>query len=59
MAPHRYLVVDQTVTSARTNNNVLRICARLPLRGSLALGAQHDKLDSDLRTSVLLGTPSV
>jgi hypothetical protein len=48
-----------TVTSARTNTNVPRIGARLPLRpGSLALGAQHGKLDADLRTSTLLGTPS-
>jgi hypothetical protein len=34
--------------------------ARLPLHGSLALGAQHGKLDADLlRTFALLGTPSV
>jgi hypothetical protein len=58
MAPHRHLVVDMTVTSARTNTNVPRICARLPFPGSLALGAQHGKLDADLRTSALLGTPS-
>jgi hypothetical protein len=36
-----------------------RIGARLPLHGSLALGAQHGKFDADLRTSTLLGTPSV
>jgi hypothetical protein len=48
-----------TVTSARTNTNVPRIGARLSLHGSLALGAQHGKLDVDLRTSALLGTPSV
>jgi hypothetical protein len=30
-----------------------------PISGSLALGAQHGKLDADLRTSALLGTPSV
>ena len=59
MAPHRHLVVDVTVTSARTNTNVPRIGARLPLRGILALGAQQGKLDADLRTSALLGTPSV
>jgi hypothetical protein len=58
MAPHLHLVVDVTVTSARTNTNVPHI-ARLPLPGSLALGAQHGKLDADLRTSALLGTPSV
>jgi hypothetical protein len=59
MAPHRHLVVYVTVTSARTNTNVTRIGARLSLHGSLALGAQHGKLDADLCTSALLGTPSV
>jgi hypothetical protein len=59
VAPHRHLVVDVTVTSARTNTNVPRIGARLPLAGSLALGAQNGKLDADLRTSALHGTPSV
>jgi hypothetical protein len=59
MAPHRHLVVDVTVTSARTNTNVPRIGARLPLPRSLALGARHGKLDADLRTSALLGTPSI
>jgi hypothetical protein len=54
-----HLVVDVTVTSARTNTNVPRTCARFPLHGSLALGAQHGKLDADLRTCALLGTPSV
>jgi hypothetical protein len=49
MAPHRQLVVDVTVvTSARTNSNVPRIDARLPLPSNLALGAQHCKLDADL-----------
>ena len=57
MAPHRHLVADVTVvTSARTNTNVPCIGARLPLRGSLALGAQQCKLYADLRTSALLGT---
>jgi hypothetical protein len=51
--------VDVTVTSARTNTNVLHIGARLPLPDILASGAQHGKLNADLRTSVLLGTPSV
>jgi hypothetical protein len=59
MAPYRNLVVDVTATCARTNTNVPRIGARPPLAGSLALGAQHGKLDADLRTSALLGTPSV
>jgi hypothetical protein len=58
-APHRHLVVDVTVTRARTNTNVPHICVRLPLPGNLALEAQHGKLDADLRTSALLGTPSV
>jgi hypothetical protein len=112
MAPHRHLLVDVTATSARTNTNVLRISARLPLPGieieivynntrskrllslcppctaqvgthitwatdirahpslgppplrypraplpgSLALEAQHGKLDADLCASALLGT---
>jgi hypothetical protein len=59
MAPHCHLVVDVTVTSARTNTNVPRIGTRLPILGSLVLGAQHGKLDADLRTYALLGTPSV
>jgi hypothetical protein len=59
MAPHRHLLVDVTITSARTNTNVPRVGARLPLPGSLALGTQHGKLDADLRTTALLGTPSV
>jgi hypothetical protein len=59
MAPHRHRVVDVRATSARTNTNVPRIGARLPLPGSLALGAHHGKLDADLRTFALLGTPSV
>jgi hypothetical protein len=58
MAPHRHLVVDVTVTSARTNTNVPRIGACLPLPGSLALGPHHGKLDAYLRISALLGTPS-
>jgi hypothetical protein len=59
LAPHLHLVIDVTVTSARTNTSVPRIGARLPLPGSLELGARHGKLDADLRTSALLGTPSV
>jgi hypothetical protein len=59
MAPHRHLVDDVTVTSARKNTNVPRVGARLPLPGSLALRSQHSKLNVDLRTSTLLGTPSV
>jgi hypothetical protein len=59
MAQNRHLVVDVTVTSARTNNNVPNIGARIPLPGILSLGSQHGKLDADLRISTLLGTPSV
>jgi hypothetical protein len=39
--------------------NVPLTGARLPLPDNLALGAQHGKLDADLRASALLGTPSV
>jgi hypothetical protein len=35
------------------------LCTYLPLPASLALGAQHGKLDADLRTFALLGAPSV
>ena len=59
MAPHRHLVADVTVTGARTNTNVPRLGARIPLPSSLAMGAQHGKLDADLSISALLGTPSV
>jgi hypothetical protein len=59
MPPHRHLVVDVTVTSARTSTNVPRSGARLLLPDSLALGAQQGKIDANLRTSALLGTPSV
>jgi hypothetical protein len=59
MAPCCHLVDDVTVKSARTNTNVPRICVRLLLHGSLALGAHHGNLDADLRRSALLGTPSV
>jgi hypothetical protein len=51
--------MDVTVTSARTNTNDPPIGARLPLPEKLALGAQHGKLDADLRTPALRGTPSV
>jgi hypothetical protein len=59
MTPLRHLVVDVTVTSARTNTNIPRIGARLPLPGSLALEARHGKVDADLCTSALLVAPSV
>jgi hypothetical protein len=59
MAPHRHIAIDVTVTRARTNTTVPHIRACLPLPGSLALEAQHGKLDADFRTSALLGTHSV
>jgi hypothetical protein len=59
MAPHRHLVVDVNVTRARTNTNVPRIGARLPLPANPAFGAEHGKLDANIRTFALLGTPSV
>jgi hypothetical protein len=59
MAPHRHLVVHVTVASAQTNTSVPQIGARLPLPGCRALGVQHGKLDVNLNTSALLGTPSV
>jgi hypothetical protein len=59
MAPHRQLVVDETVTSDRANTNVPWIGARLPLPDILALGALEGIFEADLRTSVVLGAPSV
>jgi hypothetical protein len=59
MAPHRHIVVDVTVASARTKTNIPQLSACVPLPGSFALGAQHGKFNADLRTSALLGTPSV
>jgi hypothetical protein len=59
MAPHRPLVVDVTVASARTNSYVPTMGAPLPLHGSLATGAQYGKLDGDARTSASLVTPSI
>jgi hypothetical protein len=56
--PHRHLVVHATVTSARTNTNVPHVGARLPLPGSLALGALCG-FYADLRIFAMLGTPSV
>jgi hypothetical protein len=53
------MVVDVKVNSARTNSNVPVVGGPLPLLGSLALGAQQSKLDSDIHTSSSLGTPSI
>jgi hypothetical protein len=59
MAPHNHLVVDVTVTSAHINTNAPRKGARLPLPGSLALGAQQGALDADLCPYALRGMPSL
>jgi hypothetical protein len=59
MAPHCHLVVGVNVTRARTNTNFPFVGARLPLPSNLAFGAQHGKLDADIRTFALLGTASV
>jgi hypothetical protein len=61
MAPHRHLVVNATVTSARTNSSALAWGTPLTLPASLATGAQHGKLDNVYtRTSAYtLGTPLV
>jgi hypothetical protein len=56
---YKHLVVEVTVTSARTNSNVPAVGASFPLRGSLVMGAQHVKIDVDLRNSSSLGTPSI
>jgi hypothetical protein len=48
-----------TVICARKKTSVPEIGARLPLPDSLTLEAQPCKLDADLRTSALLGIPSV
>jgi hypothetical protein len=55
LAPYRHIVV----TSALTNTIVPQIGVRFPFPGSLALGAQHAKIDADLRISASLGTSSV
>jgi hypothetical protein len=58
-APYMHVVVDVTVTSARTNSSVPDVGASLPLFDSLAMGTQQAKLDVDLRASSSLGTHSV
>jgi hypothetical protein len=57
--PRRHRLVDEMVTSARTNTIIPPACARLPFPGSLAFGTNHGKLDADLRTFALLRTPFV
>jgi hypothetical protein len=58
-ALHKHLVVDVTVTSARTNSSVPVVWAPLRALGGLAMGAQQAKLDVDFRTLFSLGTPSI
>jgi hypothetical protein len=59
MVLHRHLVVDVTVTGARTNSNVVAMGDLLPLNGSRAAVAHDAKLDDGLRTPSCLGMPSV
>jgi hypothetical protein len=54
MAPHRHLVVDLTITSARTNTHVLRMGARLPLTHSRAVLHWELSMANSMRTSALL-----
>jgi hypothetical protein len=49
-APHEHLVVDGTVTSARTNSSIPVVWALLPLSRSLATGSQQAMVDVDRRT---------
>jgi hypothetical protein len=61
-ALHKHLVVDVTVTSARTNSNVRAVGAlliRFRPFGSLSMWAQQAKLDADLCNSFFLGTPYI
>jgi hypothetical protein len=58
-APHKHLVVDVTVTSAPTNSNVLVVGISIPLHESMAMLAQHAKLDARLRTSSSLAMHSI
>jgi hypothetical protein len=56
-----HLVVDFTVTSARTNSSVLVVGAPFPLLGILTVGAQHAKPEADYgpRASGRFGAPSI
>jgi hypothetical protein len=40
LAPHHHIVVDVTVTGARTNYILHAVGAALPLHGSLAAGVE-------------------
>jgi predicted nucleotidyltransferase len=57
--PHKHLVVDVTITRARTNCDVPTVGGSVPTFGSVAMGAQQAQVDVDLRTSFSLGTPSI
>jgi hypothetical protein len=59
LTPFKHLVVDVTVTRARTNSNVPGMGASLPLPCSPEMRAQQAKMDDDLRTSSSLGTASI
>jgi hypothetical protein len=50
-APHKHMIVDFVVTSARTNSNVPAVGISLRLLGTLTLGAKRSKLDANIRTS--------
>jgi hypothetical protein len=56
---YMHMVIDVTVTSARTSSNDPAVDAPRPLPGTLATRAQHAKLDADLRNASCLGSPSI
>jgi hypothetical protein len=39
-APHKHMVVDVSVISARTNSNIMAVGDPLPLHSSLAFGTE-------------------
>jgi hypothetical protein len=61
MAPRiaTLLVLDVTITSARTNSSVPAVEAPLPFHVSPAAPAQQGKLEVDLRTAESISTPTV
>jgi hypothetical protein len=50
---YRHIVIDVMVTSARTNNSVPHIGARLTLPGNLALGDWEFIMANSMPTSAL------
>jgi hypothetical protein len=57
-ATHKHLVIDVTITTARTISNVQIVGAPLPLPRRVAIGrAQQAELDYDLCTLSSRGTP--